>query len=298
MRSDPTLILLPGPTAVGKTRTAISLAQELEAPIISADSRQVYKELHIGVAKPSSEELAQADHHLIGTVSIHEPFSVAQWLDEARRIIQSKSSEYIIITGGTGLYYRALLNGLDSHPPVDPQLREQLNLQLSQSGLDSLVKELIQLDPKAADHVALDNPRRVMRALELVKQTGKPLAQLYGGSSPPISNPTLTFGLEMERGQLYERINQRVDQMINRGLEDEAKDLLPHRHLQALQTVGYSEWFDHFLGRTEREAAIDLIKRNTRRYAKRQLTWFRNQMSCTWFKPDQVNDILATIRKK
>lgn len=295
--SEKTLILLAGPTAVGKTHTAIQLSKALKAPIISADSRQVYRELHIGVAKPSTQELLEAPHHLIGHVSIHQSYSVAEWLQDTQNIIQNTSSKYILITGGTGLYFKALIRGLDNLPQVDSALRQSLEEQLKHTGLQSLVQELLQLDPLASNLVAMDNPRRVLRALELVKQTNLPLSQLYGNRSSGMDVPMVSVGLNMDRTLLYNRINQRVDNMVEAGLEQEARLFMENRSLQALQTVGYTEWFDHFLGRTNREAAIGLIKRNTRRYAKRQLTWFRNQMTCTWFEPDQTDEILTLIQK-
>ena len=279
MIEDKYLIVIGGPTAVGKTSTSIALAQHLDCDIISADSRQFYREMEIGTAKPSKEELSQATHHFIDSLSIHDEFSVGKFESETITLLDTlfKEKSHCILTGGSGLYLNAIVNGLDKFPDIAPSYRAELNEEFKKDGFSNLLKELSERDTEYFAKVDQQNPQRIIRALEIIRATGKPFSSFL--RREPIQRPfkSILFKLEMEREILYERINTRVDIMLNQGLKEEAKSLFPLRHLNALRTVGYSEWFDFFESKIGEDKAIELIKRNSRRYAKRQITWFKNQ---------------------
>lgn len=273
------LLVVGGPTAVGKTSSTITLANRLECDIISADSRQFYREMSIGTAKPSPEELSQAKHHFIDSLSITDDYSVGKFEMDAIHLLDQlfENNDHCILTGGSGLYLNAIINGLDKFPEIHPSFREELNEEIAHHGIMPLVTELEKSDPEYFTKVDQNNPHRIIRALEVIRATQKPFSSFL--RKEPIKRPfkILPLKIEMEREQLYDRINLRVDTMIKQGLREEAKSLYPQKHLNALRTVGYSEWFDHFDGLTDAFTAIELIKRNTRRYAKRQITWFKNQ---------------------
>ena len=275
-----------GPTASGKTAAAIDLALKLNTEIINVDSRQVYKELHIGVAKPSAEELLKVTHHGVSNVGIHEHYNAGMHAENFESTIQNllSSNGSAILCGGTGLYIEALINGLDDMPEIDPDLRSEILDEFVAHGLDRLVQVLHQLDPNAGTLVALDNPQRVMRAIELCIQTQKTLSEIYSQKPNPRfpDAHVIYLGIEYEREKLYQRINQRVDKMIADGLIAEVESLLPHQSLKSLQTVGYSELFRHFAGELSKTEAIDSIKQHTRNYAKRQITYFTNRFPTRW----------------
>jgi tRNA dimethylallyltransferase len=275
-----------GPTASGKTAAAIDLALKLNTEIINVDSRQVYKELHIGVAKPSSEELLKVPHHGISITGIQEHHNAGIHAQQFEPTIQTLLAEKgsAILCGGTGLYIEALINGLDEMPAIDPDLRSEILDEYVEHGLDRLVHVLLQLDSNAGNLVALDNPQRVMRAIELCIQTQKKLADIYSQKpAPRFPDANIIYlGIQYEREKLYQRINQRVDKMIEEGLIEEVESLLPHQSLKSLQTVGYSELFRHFAGEVTTAEAIDSIKQHTRNYAKRQITYFSNRFPTRW----------------
>jgi len=275
-----------GPTASGKTAAAIELSVKLNTEIVNVDSRQVYKELNIGVAKPSTEELSKVPHHGVSTVGIHEHYNAGMHAENFESTIKNllSANGSAILCGGTGLYIEALINGLDDMPEIDPDLRSEILDEFVAHGLDRLVHVLLQLDSNAGSLVALDNPQRVMRAIELCIQTQKKLADIYSQKPAPrfpVAN-IIYLGIQYERDKLYHRINQRVDKMIEEGLIEEVESLLPHQSLKSLQTVGYSELFRHFAGEISKFEAIDAIKQHTRNYAKRQITYFSNRFPTRW----------------
>ncbi|MDB9837120.1 tRNA (adenosine(37)-N6)-dimethylallyltransferase MiaA [Flavobacteriaceae bacterium] len=271
------LLYVAGPTASGKTSLAIALAQHFDTEILSCDSRQFYKEMSIGTAVPSLEELAAVPHHFIQQRSIHEPYSVGAYQREALDCLKSlfKTKDTVILVGGSGLYADALIDGLDHFPEVDPAFRKQLNNQLEQEGIEALVTRLKNVDPAYHQKVDLGNPHRLIRALEICLSSGLPYSSFLGNKKAPTFFKTQKIVLQWDRPTLYERINQRVDQMVAAGLETEARSLYPNKNVNALQTVGYREWFSHFDGILGRTATLEEIKKNTRRYAKRQTTWFK-----------------------
>ncbi len=289
--SLPQIILIGGPTASGKTRLAIDWAKQLNTEIINADSRQIYQELNIGVARPTQEELHEVKHHLIASHSIQSPENAWQYSQEARKIAADliERNGHVVVCGGTGLYMDALVNGLDELPLISPEKRDELNtVSKMPNGLNLLVNRLLQQDNDAEKWVELTNPARVIRALELVETTGKSLAALRFNSTQapdPISYSWGCYALDLNREYLYQRINQRVDQMLEHGFLKEAESLFEFRHLTALKTVGYSELFDFFEGRLDWSSAVDLIKQKTRNYAKRQITWYKHHLNTEWINP-------------
>lgn len=291
------LIVIVGATGSGKTDAAIRLAVRLHAPIISADSRQIYRGIPIGTAQPTAEQLAAAKHYFIATHDLTENFSCGQFEAQALKLLDElfKEHDTVIAAGGSGLYVKALCEGMDDLPPIDEELRAKLNKRLEDEGLAPLVEELQTLDPDYCKQIDLNNPSRVLRAVEVCLQTGRPYSSLRTGERRKRDFEIVKIGIEMERGILYDRINRRVDMMIAEGLENEARKVHHLKHLNSLQTVGYREFFDHFDGLTTREEAIELIKRNSRHYAKRQLTWFRRDAEICWLAPD---DIVEFIEKR
>jgi len=272
-----TLIVVTGPTASGKTGLSIALARHFATGILNADSRQIYREMSIGTARPKEEELQLAPHFLFGHVSIHTHYSAGDYEKEAEAVLDQlfEKSDYAIVCGGTGLYLNALIHGFDDVPQKDDALRKALQEEFDQSGISALVERLQKIDPDFIPHVDLNNPHRVMRAIEIATLTGKSNLDVRQGKKKKPDFRVVTFMINHPREVLYDRINQRVDEMMEAGLKAEAATLFPHRNLKALQTVGYSEWFDCFEGKISEEKAIELIKQHTRNYAKRQLTWFR-----------------------
>lgn len=277
------ILVITGPTAVGKTSLSIALAKELNAEIISADSRQVYKELNIGVAKPTFEELRSVRHHFISEISIEQPFTAADFSSESAQRIKDITTrgKNVIITGGTGLYLKALLEGLSQIPDTDEGIREKLNEIHVKEGLSSLQEKLKKTDPEYYAEADINNPRRVIRALEVTISTGKKYSEFLG-KRQPLTRSIVQFCLNRDRKTLYGRIDARVDKMIEEGLPDEALALYKYRDRPALNTVGYKELFKFNDGDLTLSEAIELIKKNTRNYAKRQLTWFRNKGNYSW----------------
>lgn len=295
-----TLISIVGPTAIGKTALSIKLAQHFNTEILSADSRQFFKEMNIGTAVPSIEEQNAAKHHFIQHISIKDNYSVGDFERDAISKIESihKNNDVAIMVGGSGLYVKAVTKGLDHFPVIEEHIRLELNERLEIEGLKTLQKQLKELDPKAYDAIAIDNPQRLIRALEICIGSGQPYSSFL--TNPEKSRPfkTLSIGLNAERSTIYDRINQRVDIMINNGLVEEAKTLLKHKDLNALNTVGYKELFNYFEGKWTLDFAISEIKKNTRRFAKRQLTWFRKDETIKWFDyTTNINNITEYIEK-
>ncbi len=292
---QPPVIAIGGPTGVGKTALAIKIAQKLNTEIISVDSRQIYSELNIGVGRPSMEELQSIPHHFIGSHSIHETFTAKNFQDEARskakEIIQQYGS--VVLVGGTGLYFNAFFNGFDEYSNVSQELRESLNAQLKENGIENLSSKLRELDPIGASEIDLKNPMRVIRALELILTHEKPLSEIALGKSEPFEYPGSLYFLNIERKNLYSKIDSRVDQMIQNGFLHEAENLFSHRQLNPLKTVGYTEMFDYFDGNCELVQAIEKMKQKTRNYAKRQITWFKNQWN---IQEKNANEILNLIQ--
>ena len=298
--SDRTLIVVEGPTAIGKTALAITLARQFSTEIISADSRQFFKEMSIGTAKPSPEELASAPHHFIDSHSISKLFSTGDFESEALALMEElfKIHQVLILVGGSGLYIDAICKGLDELPQTDLRIREQLNLQLAAEGLDPIKSQLSQLDPEYYEKVDQSNPQRMIRGLEFFLSTGKKLSSFQTNTVKTRPFNILKIGLNMDRALLYERINLRVDQMMQQGLLDEVKGLTEYKGQNALNTVGYTELFDHLDGQISLQEATDRIKQNTRRFAKRQLTWFRRDEDIHWFEPNQTDAIISFIKNK
>ena len=279
------LISIVGPTAIGKTALSIKLAKHFNAEIISADSRQFYKEMKIGTAVPSPEELNAAPHHFIQHKSIEDYYSVGDFEREAISKLKTlhQDKDVVIMVGGSGLYVKAVTKGLDYFPEVDANIRIGLNLQFEEKGLNHLQEQLKTLDIEAYKTIAIDNPKRVIRALEICIACDRPYSSFLTNSEKNRDFKTISIGLNAERSNIYDRINQRVELMLENGLLDEVKALLPYKHLNALNTVGYKELFAYFEGNSTLEFAISEIKKNTRRFAKRQLTWFRKDESIEWF---------------
>ncbi len=294
------LIVIGGPTAAGKTSTAIRIANHFGIEIISADSRQFYQEMSIGTAKPTEEELAQAPHHFINNLSIKDSYSVGAYEKEVLEKLEQllEGYEAAILVGGSGLYIRAVCEGLDEFPEVPKPIKEDLVKQFEQEGLAPLQASLQELDPVYFAEVDTANPHRLIRALSVIKASGKPFSTFRNQAPKERPFEIIKIVLEMDREALYERINQRVDQMLEDGLLEEAKSLHPYRQLNALQTVGYEELFNYFEGKTTLEEAIELIKRNSRRYAKRQMTWFRKKQDWQRFFPSDVEGILAYLHNR
>lgn len=271
------MLVIGGPTASGKTALAIQLAQHFSSEILSADSRQFYREMSIGTAKPSAEELAQAPHHFINSLSITQNYSVGDYEREALALLGNlyQKHDILILTGGSGLFVNALCRGLDEFPEVPAAIKKQVELDFQEKGLAFLQNELQNQDPNYYAQVDLQNPHRLMRALGVIRASGQAFSAFRSQALEPRFFTPIYVWITWERELLYQRINQRVDRMLVQGLEQEALSLYLQKHLIALQTVGYQEFFDHFDGKISREEAIELIKRNSRRYAKRQGTWMR-----------------------
>lgn len=283
--TEKVLISVVGPTAIGKTKLAIALADHFKTAIISADSRQFFKEMRIGTAVPDNEELNAAPHHFIQHKSIFDSYSVGDFEKEALSLLSTLfiAHDIVIMVGGSGLYVDAITKGLDEFPQVDPNIRAQLNIDLKEKGIDTLQARLKTLDKPTFDKIDIANPHRVIRALEICIGTNKPYSSFLNKKKPLRPFTTITVGLKADREIIYDRINQRVDLMLKEGLKEEVGKLYNHRTLNALQTVGYRELFNYFEGKWELDFAISEIKKNTRRFAKRQLTWFRKNEKISWF---------------
>lgn len=288
------LIVVQGPTGVGKTVAGIALARHYGIPVVSADSRQVYREMAIGTAVPSAAERDGVPHYFIQNKSIHDTFTAGDYERETLSLLENElfpATSDVLLVGGSGLYVDALVNGFDDLPESDAALRREL----SSMPLEDLLAELERTDPKYFTTVDRANPQRVIRAVEVCRLSGKPYSALRSGSTKRRSFIPVKIGIELPREELYDRINRRVDQMLSDGLLAEAQALYPYRNLSALQTVGYRELFDHFDGRTTLTEAVELIKRNTRRYAKRQFTWLRRDPQIRWFAPSETEEMIGYI---
>ena len=300
MQNKKTLISIVGPTAIGKTAMAIKVAHHLNTEIISADSRQFFKEMEIGTAKPTTEELASAKHHFINSHSVTDLFSTGdfemQGLSRLTAIFEKH--DVAIMVGGSGLYINALINGLDEMPEIDLSIREQLNKQFEEYGISAIQKQLAEVDPDYFAKVDQHNPQRMIRGLEVFLSTGKKLSSMLSATKKTRPFQTIKIGLNTDRSLLYDRINKRVDTMINSGLVNEVRSLKDFRKYNALNTVGYSEIFDFIDGKISIDDAISAIKQNTRRFAKRQLTWFRRDEEIKWFEPLYENAILSYIEQE
>ena len=279
------LINIVGPTAIGKTALSIQVANLYKTEILSADSRQFFKEMAIGTAVPEPEELAAANHHFIQHKSITEDYNVGDFEKEALAKLDELFEEHdvMVMVGGSGLYTKAVVEGLDHFPEIDSNIRLELNEELSQHGLQSLQQKLRQMDPEYYAVADVQNPHRLIRALEICIGTGKAFSSFQKKKKNARNFETVSIGLTAERGEIYDRINRRVDLMIENGLLEEAQQLYPSRKYNALNTVGYKELFAYFDEQWDMETAIAEIKKNTRRFAKRQLTWFRKDETITWF---------------
>ncbi len=291
------LIVVVGPTAVGKTAVSIQLATYFKTEIISADSRQIYKELEIGTAKPSAEELAKVKHHFINTHSIEQDYDAGAYERDALVLINKLFEKYdtLVLCGGSGLYVKAVLEGFDEMPEIPEGTRANIIEEYQQKGLAWLQEKVKEVDPGYFETVDQKNPQRLMRALELHLAGNKPQHELRNQKKTVRPFEVVKIGLELDREELYQRIDSRMDVMIASGLFEEAERFYPKRNLNALQTVGYREIFDFLDHQYDKEEAVRLLKRNTRRYAKRQLTWFKRDAEIKWFKPNQLNEIIGLI---
>lgn len=291
------LVVIVGPTGSGKTDLSIRLARHYRVPILSTDSRQVYRGMPIGTAQPSKEQLEAVEHHFIASHDINDRLNCGAYEVQALDCLEKLFTQHdvVVAVGGSGLYVQALCEGLDDLPQADEQLRRELEQQLADMGIEALVDRLRELDPDYCEAVDRSNPARVIRALEVCLQTGRPYSALRTGARRERPFRIIKIGVDLPREILYDRINRRVDAMIADGLEQEARHLYPFRALNALQTVGYREFFEYFDGRIPYEQAVELIKRNSRRYAKRQLTWFRRDTQIRWFDPADAEAMINYI---
>ncbi len=291
------LAVITGPTGVGKTRICTELAELFDVPVISADSRQMYREMKTGTAVPSPEELNRVRHYFIGNLSIHDYYNASMFEAESIALLEKifRSKNLVFMAGGSGLYIDAVCRGIDDLPAVDPDLRNDLAAKYQRLGIGWLRQMLKKLDPDHYQVVDLKNPNRMLKAVEISIMTGKPYSASLGGKKKKRNFGIIKIGLELERKELYERINRRVDEMIEKGLIAEAEGLYPFRHLNALNTVGYKELFEYFSGNVSLEKAIELIKRNSRHYAKRQMTWLAKDPEVKWHHPDDRKGIIDFI---
>lgn len=296
-KAEKVLIAVVGPTGIGKTQLAIKIAQHFKTAIISADSRQFYKEMHIGTAVPSLEELNAVPHHFVQHIPIFQNYTVGDFERDAIALLHKlfKKNDVVVMVGGSGLYIDVVINGLDDFPVVAPEIREQLKELFQKEGIAALQEQLKMLDPVYYEQVDVANPHRLMRALEICIGTGKPFSSFLNRKREARFFKSCVVGLEAERKIIYNRINERVDHMMEHGLLQEAKELLEHRHINALQTVGYKELFNYFDGQWSLDFAVSEIKKNTRRFAKRQMTWFKKREEVLWV--DYQEDVASVIEK-
>ncbi len=294
------LIVIVGPTAIGKTSMAIEVAKHFNTEILSSDSRQFYKEMNIGTAVPSQEELSAVKHHFIQHLSVHQAYSVGEFERDAIAFINEffKTHDTLVMVGGSGLYEKAVTQGLDEFPEVDPRIRKQLNDELDLMGLTKLQQELKEADPTYYQEIDIENPHRIIRALEIVRGTGKPFSSFLSKNTKKRNFETIKIGLTLERSEIYDRINRRVDIMMEDGLLDEVKGLYDLKDLNALNTVGYSDLFNYLNEVWGLDFAVAEIKKNTRRFAKRQLTWYRKDEKITWFDPKAKIDVIEFLNKR
>lgn len=302
MKQSPskTVIVITGPTAVGKTSVAIQIAQHFHTEIISADSRQCFKELNIGVARPFVEELQQVKHHFIASHSIHEEVTAATFEEYALKKVDElfKQHNVVVMVGGTGLYIKAFCEGLDKIPAIDPVIRKSITKQYDENGMEWLQQQVKEKDPAFYTEGEIQNPQRMMRALEVVEATGQSILSFRSGQKTKRGFNIIKIGLELLKEELHHNIHVRVDKMMEAGLLNEIKELLPNRQLNALQTVGYAELFNYLTGMISIDKAVEQIKTNTRQYAKRQMTWFKKDSEVKWFAPSQTGEIIKFLDEK
>ena len=291
------LVVIVGPTAIGKTRVAIRVAQALQTEIISCDSRQMYREMNIGTAVPDSSELSAVTHHFIGNLSVHDYYNVSMFEQESLALLDRLFLKYptVVMTGGSGLYVDALCKGIDDFPTVDMEIRETVTGWFEKEGIEYLRRQLKRLDPEHYSKVDLRNHKRIMKAIEVSLQTGQPYSSFLTSQSRKRPFDIITIGLTRPREELFSNINARTSLMMEKGLLDEVDALFAFRHLNALNTVGYKELFAYREGQSDLDTAIELIRRNTRRYAKRQLTWFSRNTDTIWMHPDDIDGITALL---
>ncbi len=291
------LIVIAGPTAVGKTALAIEVARHLGAEIISADSRQFYRGMTIGTAKPSAEELAAVPHHFIDTLDVTQDYNIGQFEQDGLALLAQlfQKNKYVILVGGSGMYIRALCEGLDVFPEVPENIKEQLEKELAQNGVQPLQKELQQTDYEYFTKIDIHNPQRVLRALSVIRATGQPFSSFQGKTKIPRNFTPIYICLNTDRAQLYDRINRRVDQMLTQGLLQEVEQLLPYKQYNSMQTVGYQEFIPFFEKKIALSEAVELVKQHSRNYAKRQVTWFKKDPHWQFFEPNEGAVVLQYI---
>jgi tRNA dimethylallyltransferase len=294
------LVIILGPTASGKTDTAIHIAELFNTEIISADSRQLYKELKTGTAVPNESQLKKIRHHFIGTVSVHDYYNASMYEQDVLKELDRLyiENDIVVMVGGSGMYIDIVCHGIDDLPTIDPVVRKNLTERIKNEGIESLRLELKRIDPEYYSRADLKNPKRILKALEVYYMTGIPYSALLSGPKKERPFKIIKIGLNPDREELHERINRRVDEMIKKGLVEEAKSLYGHKDCNALNTVGYKEIFDWLDNKITFEQSVELIKRNTRRYARRQLTWFRKDKKISWFSKANIEEIDEYIRKE
>lgn len=297
MSSGKKLIVITGPTAVGKTRLCLDIAKHFDIPIINADSRQIYKDLNIGTARPTTEEMQEVKHYFVGMLGLEDYYSASLFEQQVLELLEKlfRNSNYALMTGGSMMYIDAVCNGIDDIPTIDDETRKTMKRRLQEEGLESLCEELRQLDPEYYEIVDRQNPKRVVHALEICTMTGKTYTSFRKREKKVRPFQIIKIGLNRDRAELYDRINARVDEMMEKGFLKEAEGLFPLRKLNALNTVGYKELFEYFEGRWTLEEAIERMKGNTRRYARKQLTWYKKDDQIKWFHPNQKEDIINYI---
>jgi len=293
----PTLLVILGPTGVGKTNVSLQLAEQLDCPIVSSDSRQFYRELKIGTAAPTEAQLKRVKHYFIGSHSIQDEFNAGQYEQDAISLLDElfEKHKVVMLVGGSMMYIDAVCNGMDDIPTVDAETRSFWQKQYADFGLELIQNELEQLDPVYFDQVDIQNPKRIIHALEICSITGKPYSDLRTGQRKERNFNILKIGLNRPRPELYERINQRVDEMMEEGLLHEAEQFYPFRQLNTLNTVGYKELFDYMDGNCTLDFAVNMIKQDTRHYAKRQLTWFNRDKEIMWFQPEELESKIELV---
>ena len=292
-----TLIVITGPTAVGKTALCLEIAKHFDIPIINADSRQIYRELRIGTAQPTKQQMQEVKHYFVGTLGLDDYYSASLFEQQVLECLEQQflTNDYALLSGGSMMYIDAVCDGIDDIPTIDDETRALMKQRLADEGLEALVEELRRLDPEYYEIVDRQNPRRVVHALEICTMTGKTYTSFRKREKRQRPFQIIKIGLNRPREELYDRINQRVDQMMADGLLEEARSLYPLRHLNALNTVGYKELFDHLEGRWPLEEAVERIKGNTRRYARKQLTWYKKDERMKWFHPQETEQIINYI---
>ena len=297
---EKTLIVITGPTAVGKTALCMDIAKHFDIPIINADSRQIYRELKIGTARPSNKQMSEVKHYFVGTLGMDDYYSASLYEQQVLKLLDElfKTSDYALLSGGSMMYIDAVCNGIDDIPTVDDETRNTLKKRLLMEGLGSLCEELRQRDPEYYEIVDKQNPRRVVHALEICVMTGKPYSSFRKQEKKARPFRIVKIGLTRPREELYKRINRRVDKMMKEGLLEEAQQMYPKRELNALNTVGYKEMFEYMKGKWTLHEAVERIKGNTRRYARKQLTWYKKDEQIRWFHPDDKEEIISYIEQQ